>query len=448
MTPLLSTLKHTLTQRLREHTPATLLIGLSGGVDSVVLLHALVGLRDEQAMELPPLAAMHINHGISQNAADWQAFCETLCNVWDVPFHCAEVTVENTARTSLEATARDKRYGALCAQAMSLSAAVLTAHHSDDQAETVLLQLKRGAGPKGLSGMAESSRLNEVDIWRPLLGLSRAEIERYASDHQLTWVEDESNSDTRYDRNFLRQALLPALQGRWPGFTRTVARSAALCASQQSLLEEVCDERLSSLLVDDGALQIAGLLAYSEAWQQALIRRWIEMRALPMPSNAQLEQILRIPYAAADRQPAVVIGQYSVRRFRDKLYIVNNKQDCDATQLTDAMAVAVDKPVSIDGMTISLSFEASDAAEQLFTRDPTQLAIRPAPLALPVKPRGEQHHKPLKQWCKLWNMPPWQRESLWLLFDNDEAVALLIPDKLKIVPLEREDGKRVYLSCK
>ncbi|MCP4234407.1 MAG: hypothetical protein GY770_12605, partial [Aestuariibacter sp.] len=159
-------------------------------------------------------------------------------------------------------------------------------------------------------------------------------------------------------------------------------------------------------------------------------------------------QILRIPYAAADRQPAVVIGQYSVRRFRDKLYIVNNKQDCDATQLTDAMAVAVDKPVSIDGMTISLSFEASDAAEQLFTRDPTQLAIRPAPLALPVKPRGEQHHKPLKQWCKLWNMPPWQRESLWLLFDNDEAVALLIPDKLKIVPLEREDGKRVYLSCK
>ncbi|MEC7468265.1 MAG: ATP-binding protein, partial [Pseudomonadota bacterium] len=88
MTSLISTLKHTLTQRLREHTPATLLIGLSGGVDSVVLLHALVGLRDEQAMELPPLAAMHINHGISQNAADWQAFCETLCNVWDVPFHC------------------------------------------------------------------------------------------------------------------------------------------------------------------------------------------------------------------------------------------------------------------------------------------------------------------------------------------------------------------------
>jgi len=448
MTSLISTLKHTLTQRLREHTPATLLIGLSGGVDSVVLLHALVGLRDEQAMELPPLVAMHINHGISQNAADWQAFCETLCNVWDVPFHCAEVTVEHTARTSLEATARDKRYDALCAQAMSLSAALLTAHHSDDQAETVLLQLKRGAGPKGLSGMAESSRLNEVYIWRPLLGLSRVEIERYASDHQLTWVEDESNSDTRYDRNFLRQTLLPALQERWPGFTRTVTRSAALCASQQGLLEEVCDERLSSLLVDDGALQIAPLLAYSEAWQQALIRRWIEMRAQPMPSNAQLEQILRIPYAAADRQPAVVIGQYSVRRFRDKLYIVYNKQDCDATQHTDAMAVAVDKSVSIDGMTISLSFEASDEAEQLLTRDPTCLAIKPAPLTLPVKPRGEQHHKPLKQWCKLWNMPPWQRESLWLLFDNDEAVALLIPDTLKIVPLEREDGQRVYLSCK
>lgn len=445
MKPLLARLKQSLTQRFSEGTPESLLIGLSGGVDSVVLLHALVTLRDEQGMDLPPLMAMHVNHGISKNAADWQAFCETLCALWDVVFQSATVNVEKKSRTSLEAVAREKRYDALLTLAKHCSAALLTAHHSDDQAETVLLQLKRGSGPKGLSGMAASSSQNGIEVWRPLLAISRADIEHYANEHQLQWVDDESNSDTSYDRNFLRQTILPALRARWPGFSQTVSRSAALCASQQQLLEEVCDERLKPLITDDGGLSLVGISDYAIGWQQALVRRWIEINHHPMPSAAQVEQILLMQYASADRQPEVVLGLFSVRRFRDKLYLVHTSHQGN-TKLHEVQPLFFEQVTVVGEKRLFLSGTPFDNAVALFTANPSKLKLEAVSLTMSVKPLGQGHHKPVKQWCKLWHIPPWQREQLVLVLDGDCAVALLNPSAERVIPLGSGEGQKVYLS--
>ncbi len=445
MSSLLQTLKHALTQRLREHTPATLLIGLSGGIDSVVLLHALVTMRDEPTIDLPPLVAMHVNHGISKNAADWQAFCETLCALWDVAFQHTTVNVEKKSRTSLEAVAREKRYDALLTLAKQCSAALLTAHHSDDQAETVLLQLKRGSGPKGLSGMAACSLQSEVEVWRPLLAISRADIEQYANEHQLKWIDDESNADTSYERNFLRHRILPLLQARWPGFSQTVSRSAALCASQQQLLEEVCDERLKPLITDDGGLLLTGISEYAIGWQQALVRRWIEMNHHPMPSAAQVEQILLMQHASADRQPEVVLGLFSVRRFRNKLYLVGASHRSSAA-LPESLPLSIEQETAVSETRVFLSASPSENAVTLFAANPDKLKLEAVSLTMPVKPLGLGHHKPLKQWCKLWEIPPWQREQLVLVWDGDSAVALLNPSAETVVPLGSGEGQNVYLS--
>ncbi|TPV62032.1 tRNA lysidine(34) synthetase TilS [Aestuariibacter sp. GS-14] len=445
MTSLLSSLKQSLTERLREHTPDALLIGLSGGVDSVVLLHALVTLRNQHLLQLPPLVAMHVNHGISANAAEWQTFCETLCTLWDVSFQSACVRVEKAPRTSLEATAREKRYQALFAMAKAYQAAVLTAHHCDDQAETVLLQLKRGAGPKGLSGMAVCSKQQDVHIWRPLLAVARVEIEQYARDNGLSWVTDESNADIRYDRNFLRNTILPAIQQRWPGFSQTLSRSATLCASQQQLLEEVCDERLASLVSTDGSLQLNGLALYSKGWQQALIRRWIEKHDAPLPSAAQVEQIINIQYASADRQPEVILGNYSVRRFRENLHLVKSSSATVSDAPITPSLLKQNEALSIGGMRLLLSASAMEHCQLLHVNHPNHITVESAALTTSVKPVGERHHKPLKQWCKLWNMPPWQRTELLLIRDDSVPLALLIPAGRQVIILSEGEAQTLSL---
>ena len=182
---------------------------------------------------------------------------------------------------------------------------LLTAHHQDDQAETVLLQLKRGAGPKGLSGMAKLHSQQGVLMARPLLEVGREDIVAYAKAQSLSWIEDESNLDSRFDRNFLRQQILPAITQRWPAFAQTVSRSAALCAEQQALLDEVCDEKLTALCSAPGCISVTGLNAMSESWQNALLRRWLAHNQVMMPGAKQLMQVRQMLTAKADAQPLV-----------------------------------------------------------------------------------------------------------------------------------------------
>ena len=247
-----------------------IVIAYSGGVDSQVLLHVLAKLSQKKQIK-NPITVCHVNHGLSANAQTWQIFAQQQCLQLNLPLIICNVNVKAQKQQSLEALARDARYNALKTlnNAKSL---IITGHHCDDQTETFLLALKRGAGLKGLSAMSQESLLGNHILLRPLLDVSRKTIVDYAKAHTLDWVEDESNTDTRFDRNFIRQRIVPLLTARWPSINNTIKRSAAHCLEGQDLLDELAEQDLAELKLTETSLQVSLLAKLSKARFNNVIR--------------------------------------------------------------------------------------------------------------------------------------------------------------------------------
>ncbi|MBR9791019.1 MAG: tRNA lysidine(34) synthetase TilS [Gammaproteobacteria bacterium] len=444
MDPVFSALSTHFSTLVAREEPDKLIVGLSGGLDSVVLLHGLTQLSRSGEVDLPSIEAVYVNHGLSAHADDWQQFCAALCKKLNVSFTAIAVEVTPRARESLEACARDRRYEALCDHAKSARRIIVTAHHQNDQLETLLLQLKRGAGPKGLSGIPAFSVMHSVPVSRPLLPLSRAQILAYAQQHDLSWIEDESNADESFDRNFLRRSVLPPLLARWPSFSQTASRSASLCAEQQGLLDEVCDERLQGLCDRPECISVSGLNAVSPAWQRALLRRWLELNRVAMPGTRQLTQIQQMLTARPDAQPHVVLGNIQLRRYQDVLYCLDaeqqpwffktvgfNTQEYVAIEpLRQQLMVGKQQ----EGALCSVSVAAAEC----------HFSLSQPVLSLPVKPAGEAHHKPLKQWFKQWQVPPWERSD-WLLL-SDRELPLALVGKGRIIALSATGPKHFIVQ--
>ncbi|MGU3414227.1 tRNA lysidine(34) synthetase TilS [Enterobacteriaceae bacterium C34A] len=297
-----------------------ILVAFSGGLDSTVLLHQLVHLR-ERSPDLQ-LRAIHIHHGISANADEWVAHCQQICAGWNVPLSVVRVTLAEEG-LGLEAHAREARYNAF-REALQPGEVLVTAQHLDDQCETLLLALKRGSGPAGLSAMATDSAFDGTRLLRPLLTESRISLEYWALSHQLRWIEDESNQDDTYDRNFLRLRVVPLLTERWPHFAQAVARSAALCGEQEQLLDELLAEELALLTGEYGQLAIEPLLAVSDIRRAAILRRWLAQHQVTMPSRGMLERLWQeVALAREDATPLLRLGRIDVRRYQQQLWLVS-----------------------------------------------------------------------------------------------------------------------------
>lgn len=295
-----------------------LTLALSGGLDSTALLHVLLALRNSHPFELQ---AVHVHHGLSPHADDWADFCARLCGAQAVDLACHRVRIAPDDPDGIEAAARRER-----ARIFSMldTDFLLTAQQQDDQAETLLLQLLRGAGPKGLAAMATAQahpgwRATQL---RPLLGVTRAEIEEHARTHELVWVDDESNLDPRYRRNALRQLVMPVLATHFPGAGATLARAAALQADAAELLEELAriDARAA---IDRNRLDCAALAALSAPRARNLLRHFIALQGQPMPSARRLSEALQqLCDARPDARVCVAIGAAEIRRFRGGAYVV------------------------------------------------------------------------------------------------------------------------------
>jgi tRNA(Ile)-lysidine synthetase, N-terminal domain len=309
------------TRALSSHQQV--LVAFSGGLDSTVLLHLLVEWR-----ELSPgrcLRAIHIHHGLSAHADSWVEHCQQVCADLNVPLEVVRVTL-NDVGLGVEAHARQARYDAFRA-ALQSHEVLVTAQHLDDQCETFLLALKRGSGPAGLSAMAEESAFHGTKLIRPLLAQSRDELETWARDRQLNWIEDESNQDDGYDRNFLRLRVLPLMTQRWPHFARAAARSAELCGEQEQLLGELLADELASLCGGEGQLSLNPLLEMSTAKRGALLRRWLTQHQAVMPSREMLERIWQeVALAREDANPQLRLGDYEVRRYQQQLWWVRREE--------------------------------------------------------------------------------------------------------------------------
>ncbi|MCP3709332.1 tRNA lysidine(34) synthetase TilS [Paraburkholderia sp. CNPSo 3274] len=270
---------------------ARIAIAYSGGLDSSVLLDAAVRVAGAAR-----LVALHVHHGLSPNADAWLAHCEATARAYGVTFDAMRVELARDAAAGVEAAARDARYRALDAMCAAHGAQALwLAQHADDQAETVLLQLLRGAGLAGLAAMAPArAPVNGVARMRPLLALLRAQLERYAHAHGLHWIDDESNDDTRYARNALRHDVMPALSAHFPGYRDALARTAAHAASSQGLLDDLARIDLRDVGREgDSTLSHAALLALDDARALNLLRYWMRSLGLPAASAARLADMLR-----------------------------------------------------------------------------------------------------------------------------------------------------------
>jgi tRNA(Ile)-lysidine synthase len=293
-----------------------ILIAYSGGVDSSVLLHQLA-----HTQPLDQLRAIHINHALYPEADHWQAHCEAICQSLGIPLICIQLKEAPPQGASIEAWARDQRH-AIFAAHLQPGDILMTAQHADDQAETLLLQLIRGAGPKGLSGMPAEKPLGEGRLQRPLLSWNKEKILAYAQAHQLSWITDHSNQDLTFDRNYLRQGVIPLLKDRWPGLEQTLSRSAAHCAEQESLIKHLLAPLYQGVQGSaPGTLSIEALLANPPGVQRALVRHWLAEQGFPLPSRDKFEKIFEnvIP-ARPDAQPLLVWGGQCIRRYRDNLY--------------------------------------------------------------------------------------------------------------------------------
>ena len=320
-----NSLKALLTPLNFSSTPR-LIVALSGGLDSIVLLHLLYRFKSNYPDF--DLLAHNVNHGLSSNADNWGDFCGNYCKALGVSFISTNVSIENKSRTSLEALARDARYQAF-KNNMQANDIILTGHHQDDQLETLLLALKRGAGSTGLQGIKTIQTFAQGYLVRPLLIFSRQQLADYAELHKLQWIEDESNQNIDFDRNFIRQKISPLLKQRWPTMMKTASRTAQLCQEQQSLLNEIAEQDLTqclSIRFANQTLDINKLSAFSDVRRNNIIRFWLKSNGLQYPSSKQLSVIWHeVALAQSDKQPIIQLSHESIRRYQGLLYIVREQ---------------------------------------------------------------------------------------------------------------------------
>lgn len=422
---------------LTQGIAKTYSIAYSGGLDSHVLLHVCAELRKHYAIALK---AVYINHGLSPNAAAWAAHCETVCRDLNIEYRSVNITIIAKPGDSPEAIARDGRYKAFV-DCVNEDDVLLTAHHQDDQAETVLLQLMRGAGPKGLAAMPAIKPFAKGFHGRPFLNVSRKTLESYANHYGLQWIEDESNRNVNFSRNYVRHDIIPLLKKRWPSVTSALSRVAAHCAETQALMDVMMDDHLKSVLSGKG-LAITRLLTLSSPLQRQVLRRWFSTLHFPIPSSAKMQQIQQtLLQAAHDKLPHITWGDVELRRYQDVLYAMKRLPMHD-----DTKNYGWDFSESLTLPNVG-HLHAELTAGQGLRKNIKQVVVRFRQGGEYCRLPGRAFHHELKKLFQEWGVPPWERARVPLLFVENKLIAVvgyhLDED---YAAKEGEQGWRVSLS--
>lgn len=401
-------------------TQPTLLLALSGGLDSVVLLHLLV-----QAKSIIPyeLHAMHVHHGLSPNADAWADFCAAQCQQLNVPLQIAHVHVAKNpdyknSEQGIEAEARQLRYDALfsCTASGKTPDFVVTAHHQDDQAETLLLQLCRGAGVKGLSSMAAVDKSRR--LLRPLLNVSRQALHDYALQHQFVWCDDESNDNTQYDRNFVRHDVMPVLESRFTGVKAVLARTALHMAEANELLEEMAAQDAENML-SANSLCLVRLAQLRLPRAKNVLRWWFAQNGLAMPTADYLHEIIeQLLHSKKDADLNLKLQHFYLRKYQQRAYLCEDK----AAQPFDLVWNGESELMLPSGG--KLLFRYVTGASLALKQGVTKLRITNRNGGERFKPDALRPTRTLKYLLQELNMPPWQRMYLPLIYWEDKLACV------------------------
>lgn len=429
-----------------------LIVGFSGGLDSTVLVHALASVSSLS----PRLLAVHINHGISPNAMKWQQHCERIAAVLKVPFMAQSVQFNRSA--NIEEGARTARY-AVFSSLLGTQDCLLLGHHQDDQAETILLQLFRGAGVDGLASMREFCSWQTAMLARPFLTHSRQILQDYALAHQLQWIEDESNHSLDYSRNYLRHQIMPLLMQKWPGVVGNLARTAVHCQQAQTNLHELAIQDCAELSVvkprenmmsrglsvggrDSGAVEsklfLPPLKQLSTGRLTNVIRAWLRHNDIQAPTTALLQRLIdELVFASQDAMPLVAWDNVQIRRYQEYLYLEKvdtvpqngrslvalgmrrQQHTLASTSCTDWLHFPEPCIVPQNGMVLC----AQRAEEGVFVPEGAKISIR-------FRQGGERffwhgHHKYLKKLLQEWGVAPWLREQIPLVYIDDQLAVVV-----------------------
>lgn len=438
--PLLSQVETFLSRQLKPNQH--LLLGLSGGLDSCVLLHLLTVIQHKIPFNLH---AIHVHHGLSANADVWAEFCTAQCALLNVPLQIIHVNIDKNTKLGIEAAARQLRYEALFSITLTKSSTdesfeilpdfIVTAHHQDDQAETLLLQLFRGAGVKGLASMSAVD--NNRRLLRPLLDVSRLSLQDYAERHQIKWCDDESNADTHYERNFLRHQVMPVLETRYPALKSVLARSASHLAEANDLLDALASLDATKLLLNN-SLCLQGLAELAMNRIKNVLRWWFAKTQLAMPSSEYLTEIIdQLLNSKADANvniqlnlndqlsqitqlnsniqlnPSIEVKHLSLKRFQKRAYLLaeQNTQDFDLLWSGEA-----ELNLPNGG---KLQFKQVTGAGLALKFGMTKLRITNRDGGERFKPNVLRPTRTLKHLLQEANIPPWKREYLPLVYWHD-----------------------------
>lgn len=472
---------HPASDQAKRNEPPQIALAFSGGADSVALVHLLAVVLPEicqsQGSPLPwsRLRLIHVNHHLGPHAAPMRRFCEQFASVAGLPLEVLDVEVPVASRRSLEAEARDVRYRVL-AGAMAQGEALLTAHHADDQSETVLLNLLRGSGPAGLAGMARMRRLAPAgvgsgptprgsdtlapDTWllRPLLTHPRARLRALVEAAGLSWFEDPSNQDPTHLRNWLRSEIMPRLNARQPGLNTALARTARLLSAHQRFVSAAAAPVLAAACDEDcpAELLLTPLAGEDPLVVQTVLREWIRLRLGRYPDERAVERIVEgLLTAAPGRAPEVRVDSIAVRRYRDRLYALARStplRETDAgLEARSGVASFAGSVWRVSALPATLSLPHGALRAEGLPREPDVLTqggpgsrevgraaccVRPdailadGPLKVSPRTGGERiltaggHHRALKDLLREAGVPPWRRDSWPLVYAGDTLIAV------------------------
>lgn len=406
----------TLSESIQRLTDATnFVIGFSGGLDSTVLLHAFMRLAEEQSNIT--VRAIHVHHGLSQHADAWAEHADTIAKKFNVTCIVKQVDANSSTGQSPENIARSVRYNAF-SEELEENECLVTAHTKDDQAETLFLQLLRGAGPKGLAGMPALTGFGKGFHLRPLLNVTRSELEAYAKKNKLEWIEDDSNIDRRFDRNYLRHEIFPLMKKRWPGLLTTCQRVSQNAAEAAELLHEFAKNDLVALQGSQpDTLSANKLKQLSSSRQRNAIRAWLQECKLTLPSRKKLIKIQTdVLQSRHDAMPLVSWQGAEIRRYRDDVYALFPILPHDPTVI-----IPWDPSSSIElpnGLGVITPEMVKDTRLEKVT-----IRFRTSGERCQLPGRKGTHR--LKKLFQEWHIPPWQRNRIPLIYDGDKLRIIL-----------------------
>lgn len=396
-------------QRLTRYRK--LFVGFSGGLDSTVLLHSLA----QQPPLLSKLQAVHVHHGLSINATDWEHHCQQFCAALSIPFIARHVEIN--AQVNIEEGARVVRYQVF-SSLLSENDCVLLAHHRDDQAETLLLQLFRGAGVDGMAAMPPVKEMAVGALARPLLQHSRQTLEAYAHQHQLSWIDDESNQNSAFSRNYLRHQIMPLLQVKWPGVVNNLVRSATHCQQAKLNLDALAKIDYMGLAESRDTLALPQLKNLERPRLANVLRVWLKNNRARCPSDTMLGRLIdEIILVRTDANPFVQWDKVTIRRYQQTLYLLKNEV---VTRQSCAEWSTFPAPLRIS---VNQHLHASRDARGLLVPAGSQVHVR-------FRQGGELFYwrgqtKQLKKLLQQWHIPPWQRDSVPLLYIDGVLAAVV-----------------------